>query len=530
MKQKILGAAVLSAALSAFLTINCQAITISEYHSDPGLVSVYVDDVKGGELTAKIGGEDAEAKNVRKVTESERIETVFLVDASGSMGNYETIIKDFIRGCVKNKEENEYFYFAKFGSTFTPTYLIEDENDRYELDEQIDRFSFTDKASYIYDNLKAAVEKLENDRNICYKRIVIFTDGVENSKEGITSKEVEMVLANRSVQLYTVTFVNSKNVEQIKNVATLARMTGGEDIQLDGKADGTVSADTIRKKLGSVYQLELEPNEKMCDGGIRPVIIAEGAENVVLDMRMPTSSEPIQEETETVTTKKSDTDSDDDADTGSDSDSEEDKSEEEETEETTAVTTAASGGIFSDSKLLIVYILIGVAVLGIALAVIVMIISRRKAMQYYNDDQDEPEDFGSSETVEIGGATEILSSNYAAPSDATEILYVDNNSTTVILSDVQNRGRIFESVLRRGDEMIVGRDASKCNKVIDYDKSVSGRHCRIYLDSGDRVMVEDMRSSNHTFLNDKEIFEPQQIQSGDELRLGRVKLEVSIRK
>ena len=72
----------------------------------------------------------------------------------------------------------------------------------------------------------------------------------------------------------------------------------------------------------------------------------------------------------------------------------------------------------------------------------------------------------------------------------------------------------------RGEITTIGR-AVECDIVIT-SKRVSREHARLMRD-GRRVMVEDLNSTNGTFLNDEHILEPMELRDGDMVSVGDVK-------
>lgn len=71
-------------------------------------------------------------------------------------------------------------------------------------------------------------------------------------------------------------------------------------------------------------------------------------------------------------------------------------------------------------------------------------------------------------------------------------------------------------------ETLIGRDAS-CHVHID-DSSVSHRHARIYHSDGE-WHVEDLGSTNGTFVNDRPLTRPVILRPGDSVSVGRSTLE-----
>jgi ABC-type multidrug transport system ATPase subunit len=85
----------------------------------------------------------------------------------------------------------------------------------------------------------------------------------------------------------------------------------------------------------------------------------------------------------------------------------------------------------------------------------------------------------------------------------------------VIIEEGPNPG---QEITLSAPEFVVGREAG-VDLVVD-SPSVSRRHLRIYL-HGSQYLVEDLGSSNGTFVNSKRITSPTPLKSGDILHLGK---------
>ncbi len=67
----------------------------------------------------------------------------------------------------------------------------------------------------------------------------------------------------------------------------------------------------------------------------------------------------------------------------------------------------------------------------------------------------------------------------------------------------------------------------ECDICVNYDKSVSRRHCEI-LREGDQFYVVNLSQSNGTMINGNKIMQKTRISNGDVLKLGRVELRVEL--
>ncbi|MDQ3660142.1 MAG: FHA domain-containing protein [Actinomycetota bacterium] len=81
------------------------------------------------------------------------------------------------------------------------------------------------------------------------------------------------------------------------------------------------------------------------------------------------------------------------------------------------------------------------------------------------------------------------------------------------------KGKSFEV----SEELVVGR-AEKCHIVLD-DTYVSQMHARIFS-KGESIMVEDLGSTNGTYLNRRRITSPSELQRGDQVKIGKTVMEL----
>ena len=89
----------------------------------------------------------------------------------------------------------------------------------------------------------------------------------------------------------------------------------------------------------------------------------------------------------------------------------------------------------------------------------------------------------------------------------------------VVVEPDDQKGRAFELA----QEMTVGR-AAGCQVVLD-DTYVSQLHTRIFQRDG-QLMVEDLGSTNGTYLNNRKVSGPMMMGRGDKLRVGKTVMEL----
>jgi pSer/pThr/pTyr-binding forkhead associated (FHA) protein len=75
-----------------------------------------------------------------------------------------------------------------------------------------------------------------------------------------------------------------------------------------------------------------------------------------------------------------------------------------------------------------------------------------------------------------------------------------------------------------GSEVTVGR-AGGCAVLLADDTFVSQLHARVFRHDRD-LFVEDLGSTNGTFLNGKKVSSPVSVRKGDRIQFGRTTMEV----
>lgn len=472
--------------------------SVLEYSSDGDKITAYVSGIESENVSCRIAGVDypAERKGIM-YSDSEEYRTLFLIDPSQSMAAYKDSISTFLLDCIDKKQDNEYYSIAVFGSKNTPDYLIDFDNDRYALEKTIDNISYDFQSSYIFSNLHNAINELTSEDKSIYKRIVLFTDGGENSAKGMTVDEVISDLSKTPIQVYTVTFVNSAadNYEQLKTIARIARSSGGSDIMISKNTVTAQNSEILFTDAAEISQIEIQLDNTAADGSVKAVEITSGQTVVKADLRMPMLSSAA-----VITEAAKQTED----------------AESQGNEEVTTLPAETENQYDEETKSadIIIPIAIAVAVIALLVIVITVILSRRK--NNISVPSDTPVFTADNDD------TMIISSR----SGDTEMLFEDSAGSVIILRDVMNTDHTYEASL--SSDIIVGRSSEVSSLIVDYDKSVSKRHCKIYL-KGNDVYIEDLGSANKTYVNDVQISSPHIIRNADEIKIGRVKFSVTIK-
>lgn len=76
-----------------------------------------------------------------------------------------------------------------------------------------------------------------------------------------------------------------------------------------------------------------------------------------------------------------------------------------------------------------------------------------------------------------------------------------------------------------GPSNIIGRSMENCEVALN-DSFLSGQHARLEL-RGDEWVLEDLNSTNGTFLNEIEVRDAVVVEEGDIVRVGRVEMKLT---
>jgi predicted component of type VI protein secretion system len=89
----------------------------------------------------------------------------------------------------------------------------------------------------------------------------------------------------------------------------------------------------------------------------------------------------------------------------------------------------------------------------------------------------------------------------------------------VVVEGDNLKGKTFDL----GQELVIGR-SDKSHVVLD-DTYVSQVHARIYPRAGS-IVVEDLGSTNGTYLNRKRVSSPTELKRGDKVKIGKTVMEL----
>lgn len=511
MKKKGLKALIMAAAMALASVMPASAAdpgAVLSTDTKDGQIVMYVQNPgTAGSMEFQIGTGLCSQVESGPLSEQEiPLKTIILLDNSLSVTDkYRPFISQAVQDIVADRMDREQFTIATFSESIQ--YLVQDSNDYAQIKQIVDGISYQDQETYLTDVLYDLLKELDKAEDDCFKRIIIISDGVDNKSIGYTKEELYDLIGKNPYPIYTLGCTYKDNSEQLKNMFALSRMSNGRSYLLDEVEDPiTVVTDLAGDR--DILKITASPDANLCDGSVKTVQItfhtSEGDVTSMAEIRMPmvqavSAAEPETKETETETEPAAETE-------------EEDEEEEPEDEKISLAVLAAGLGI----------VLIFMAGITVIVVVIVKKKNRRETFEPFNGNPPGNEQG----TQDRKQETEWLEQKRGGQrNDSTQMLWDDNRKYVLCLADQKNLARTFECPLVQS--VVIGRKPEVCQMVLDYDKSVSGRHCEIFIKNG-KFYIRDLNSSNGTFVNGSRVLTDAEVYSGCILTLGRLTLKLEI--
>ena len=483
-------------------------IAILETHTGDTDISVYVKGAPEGTegIDVQIGTSELVDFIATKVSDMDNpMKTLVMIDNSISISGQDREKTAMLLQNMISDMKNEEICLATFSED---TSIVADySNDYKTLKRAADSIEYNDQETYLtdvlYDLISAQYTK--NDEDV-YCRIIVISDGVDNKSLGYTKEELSTLLKDNPVPVYAIGCVNKNNNEQLENMFAISRQTGADYFIMDEVEDMFDISDAFDADM-DMLKLTITPPKEMLDGSKKAVRITfSDGTALAVDVAMPqqvyvepATETEVEEETEEETVTESETVED---------------------EEITIL------GMSLITFLAIVIVVM--AVDAIICIVIVVARKRKKNRQPFETiDSSILNQTRNSDAISNDRTLMIDSfQNREANHGGTVMLWNQSTTYQVILTDINSPARSFRVPLNQA--VVIGRKADVCDIAIDYEKSISAKHCEISV-SGGKFYVADLQSSNGTFLNGSRVLAKTEIFSGNTLKLGRLELRFEVR-
>lgn len=467
-----------------------------------------------------LGNDEAQYFSVEAV---QAVRTVVILDNSLSIKQeYRDEIKSFLTELVAARNDGDTFTIATFAEDIN--YLAEESNDYLDIKEKIDALQFENQDSYFNNVLYTALEDIAKQEEIKYTRIILIADGVDDEAYGYTDDELNRKIVTAKLPVYIIGCSSKGNEENLKKMFALARLSNAKSYLMGDVSVNDILQDIVRET--DLVRVDIVPQDISCDGTSKIVRISYGEDYCTTEMNMPfkaaTEESPSNGQPEGVPASAS----------GAVMASAEEPSTVSATEPVSEP-EAKSDGEFPIA--LIAIVVAGLIVVFAAIAVVVMICVKKKEPKKKTQTVD-LSGIGHSEHTSIvssddpDGETELLrpGGSRGGGGDHTDMIG-SSHLIRLFLQDLDNQERTFEYPVR--DKILIGRNATKCQIVIDYSKVVSSIHCEVVA-KGNSLYVRDgggdvIASTNGTFVDGQKVAPELPLPSGSVLKLGQVRFKVT---
>lgn len=406
-------------------------------------ISAYIN-AETSNCTAMLGTAPCEIISYEQA-ESLSSDTLILVDTSGSIPKaVQDKTREFLSEFIDGKLENERYAIASFGTDIN--YLCDYTSDRYELSKAAEKLEYSEKYTYIYSTIDNVLKNISED---VFNKIIIISDGVENSKDGITYDEILRTVSDTHCPIYTIG-VEHNNQESLKKFYSFSRNSAAESVALTSDTDVSEVCDVVNGYRNYTC-VTINIPDGLADGSIKYLKISGENFECGIDMRMPVIA------AEKIETSISET---------------------YQFIESTQKDIKVSVPKKAEEKASIILIY-GVVVFAIIIVIIVMLIVKSKKNELKQ---------GETTAIEPGSVpTKIAPPN---------TLIGDH---TVRITDINAPEHSYRCALGQG--IIVGRDPKQCMVAIDYDGYISRRHIRIFCENS-KFYVENLSKNQGAVVND----------------------------
>ena len=482
-------AAELSAVMNAYTTD--ENITLFLRNQGEELSQVY------------IGSEECEDYSVEDLGP---IRTTVIVDNSLSIqAKYRNDIKSFLADLVAARNDGDLFTIATFAEDIT--YLVEDSNDYLDIKNKIDSFEFANQETFFSKTLYTVIQDIEKNEDIRYSRVIIVADGADYEAYGYTDEELHRKIESARIPIYTIGCATAAgdNSEQLKEMFSLSRMTNAQSYLIDETPLSEI-LQSISNDV-DIEKLILVPQDSLCDGSVKTIRLEYGDHFSVVNVNMPFKATPVEEPSSSVVESSSSAP----------------------VEIDTKPTIPEPKPLPEEEPTVPVVLIIALVVLAVVIIVAGVVLSRKKKKSV-----------AGKEKVDLSGLGHSKDTAVIRPksSTGTEILGTGSSKTGIIsggqsirirLQDIQNPSKTFEYPIR--ERVLIGKDRTKCQIVIDYNKYVSSVHCEVFQ-KGKDFYVRDgggdvVSSTNGTFVNDERVIREHPLPADSILKLGEVSFRVT---
>lgn len=496
-RRLLVGLATLFFLLCGFTVHAAGSMAVVETYTGETEIALYLRGVEGdiSDVSVQVGTAVCDSMSESRLSETgQPVKTLFMLDNSLSIQKADRKrIAEILQNIISNQMENEEMAIATFSEGVA--YLADYTADTAKLLDTVAGISYQSSHTYLTDVLYdlLSTEYVPKKEDV-FHRIIVISDGMDNKSIGYTKDEFYALLKECPVPIYTIGAQTKKkdNNEQLENMFAISRMTGADSFLL-GDIEDLQDISQAFNEDRNIVKLTVRPSGELLDGSKKTLKLTfASGESLSTEVVMPQQAKTADLETEAKEPK--------------------------ETGKPGEAKGGASASVGTPVLLLVGLLLLAAA----AIAVIIIVVKKKKEAKPIADEDLSQLDKNLTEDAK----TELMEETALLEDGETVFMWNAETSYNIILTDVNAPDKTFQASLT--SSVVIGRKQGVCGIAIDYDKSVSGRHCEIWVRDG-KFYVEDLQSLNGTYVDGRRVLSEVEIVSGDVLRIGKLELKFEMR-
>ncbi len=434
-----------------------------------------VDDITPDDIYVQYDSHNGRVESLNKFS-SERFGTayLFMIDISKSMSNFNfNQIKQSVYDWAINLNIGDSVAIMTFGETVN---LVQDFTfDKTAVQESLELVQRTDMLTKYYDALRLSSEIISrNDTRLPFRRVVItLTDGLNDLEEGAVQENSDQLydqIESLQVPYYTIGFaerMTSKKRDAINQMRTLSNSTGGIFFSANdiGIQDAFLKS---QESIDNVFLLSTSCSRCSYDKA-----------EIVFNLEVQHDDKSLQASRSIYLNF--------------------------EAPQNQAQISNKGSASFTNRILDYWFVLL---LIISAISLLLIFVYKRK--------QNSPSNL-SYNNLSLEPFPENASDNYLEPLELKDF--------SLELKVFSNFNQVFDCSFN--SSCLIGR-STKSNLCLKTFTDISGSHCKVYL-SNNQFLIDDLDSTNGTFLNGAKVRLKCPISTGDELTLGANKFKIFIK-
>lgn len=431
------------------------------------------------------------------VEAKQEMRTLVMLDNSQSIPKKDRkLISKILYNLISDRADNEQIAVAVLNEQieYLTDYTLVDS----ELEAAVNKITYKNTKTYLTDILYdwLSEEYIPRQEDIYY-RVIVIADGTDNKPIGYTQNEFYALLREYPIPIYTIGVKTKENNKDLENMFAISRAGNVESFLLDDM-ENVLDINARLNADQNILRVVIRPQKELLDGKKKAIrIVCASGEILSTEVIMPQMVDHTERflQDETVQT---------------DIHNEENE-----------MSDIENGSI----SLFIISAVFAVVIVVVALTAVLLIKKKRRPAEPVSEPNDDRNLMPEEQSVENADQTEMVASSDVQNENQTVVLWDSQTAYHVVLSDIKLTAKSFEFPLK--SSVVLGRKQDMCDIVLDYDRTVSGRHCKLTVRDG-KFYVTDLKSSNGTYINGWKVQTEMEIIPGNILKLGRLEVKFEV--